>query len=80
MATLVADYVQKHGQLSQVAVSLADTNHNHCECPECVKQSPSDFYVMILNEIDDILTQRDNDTKIQMLPMWTACSQRKSKD
>ncbi len=67
MATLVADYAEKHSQISQVAVYLADTNHNHCECTACTRQTPSDYYIMILNEIDEILTKRGIDTKIQLV-------------
>jgi len=67
MANLVVDYVEKHKQHNQVAIYLADNNHNHCECPECRKQSPSDYYIMILNEIDELLTKKGLSTKLQMI-------------
>ena len=63
----VADYAQKNAHMEQVAFYLADNRNNHCECPRCVEKTPSDFYIMILNEIDTLLTQRGLDTKIQLI-------------
>jgi hypothetical protein len=63
-ADLVVARAEKNPQLSQLAVSLADTNNNHCECPERQKKRPSDFYVMLLNEIDEKLTAKGIQTKI----------------
>ena len=62
---IVADAVEQNPQVTQYGVTLADTSHNHCECPECQKLPPSDYYVMILNEIDEELTRRGLNTKIQ---------------
>ena len=64
-ADLVVARAEKNRHFSQIAASLADTNNNHCECPECQKKRPSDFLVMILNEIDEKLTAKGIDTKIQ---------------
>ena len=38
-------------------LSLGDGAKNHCECPECIKKRPSDWLVMILNEIDEEMTR-----------------------
>ena len=38
-------------------ISLADGHHNHCECENCKKKRPSDWLVMILNEIDEEMTR-----------------------
>ena len=43
---------------------LADDVNNHCECDECVKMRPSDWYVMMLNELDEELTREEIDTRI----------------
>ena len=37
---------------------LGDSNKNHCECEECRKRIPSDFYVMFLNELWDEMKKR----------------------
>ena len=67
LADLVVERAEKDRHLGQLAVYLADTNRNHCECPECQKKRPTDFYVMMLNEIDEKLTAKGIDTKIQMV-------------
>lgn len=51
-------------ELDVVGVSLGDGPHCHCECPECSKRRPSDWFVMILNEIDAEMTRLGFPTKI----------------
>ncbi|MHB1002134.1 MAG: DUF4838 domain-containing protein [Armatimonadota bacterium] len=46
---------------------LADGSNNNCECDECVKARPSDFYVQMLNLLDEKLTEKNIDTKIVFL-------------
>jgi hypothetical protein len=41
--------------------------NNHCECSGCIKAIPSDFYVILLNEIDEEFTKRGIKTKIVFL-------------
>jgi hypothetical protein len=65
VADLVVEMAEKNRQLDYIMMTFADTDKNHCECPECQKYSPSDFYVMILNEIDEKLTAKGLPTKIQ---------------
>ena len=64
-AKIVADYCEKRPELSVVGTSLADNSHNQCECEECQKKRPSDYYVMVLNEVDEELTRRGIKTKIE---------------
>ena len=64
MATYIADYAQNATNVDYLHVWLADGSRNHCECDECVKMTPSDYYLMIMNELDEILTQRGLDTRI----------------
>lgn len=59
-----ADYTERNSQIDYVHVWLADGHNNHCECPECGKKIPPDFYVMLLNEIDAEFTKRGLPTKI----------------
>lgn len=64
MAKSIADYAENHANVDYLHVWLADGSRNHCECEECRKAPPSDFYLMIMNEIDELLTQRDLSTRI----------------
>ena len=60
----LADYAESHQYLGMMHVSLADGSRNHCECPECSKLRPSDFLIMIMNELDEELTRRNLPIKI----------------
>ena len=64
VARYVADYAEAHPYLDFPHVTLGDGNSNHCECEECVKKRVSDFYVMLLNDIDEVLTSRGLKTHI----------------
>jgi len=64
MAKEVADYAQTHHNIDYLHVWLSDGTKNHCECEECRKMRPSDWYLMIMNEIDEELTARGLDTRI----------------
>ena len=64
MATYIADYAQQASNVDYLHVWLADGSRNHCECAECRKMRPSDYYMMIMNELDEILTERGLDTRI----------------
>ena len=35
-------------------------------CPECQKKRPSDWLVMLLNEVDEELTRRNVPTRLQV--------------
>ncbi len=43
---------------------LSDHHHNFCECDCCRQMRPSDWYVKILNKIDEKLTALHNNTRI----------------
>ena len=64
VAKYIADYAEKHQNADYLHVWLADGCYNHCECDECRKKTPSDWYVMLLNEIDECLTEKALDTRI----------------
>ena len=69
--TLVAEhvvkYVQEHENVDYLHVWLADGSNNYCECEECRKKLPADFYVMLLNEIDEKLTAIGSDARIAFI-------------
>ena len=60
----IADYAQKHSNTDFLHIWLADGMNNHCECDNCAKMRPSDWYVMLMNEVDDELTLRGLDMRI----------------
>ncbi len=64
MVKSIADYAEAHQNVTYLHVWLADGVRNHCECEECQKMRPSDFYMMIMNELDEELTARGLDTRI----------------
>ncbi len=64
---LVDQYIknmESHPYVCMGGIGFADGNKNHCECEECRKLNPSDFQIMIANELDEELTARGIDTKI----------------
>ena len=64
MADAVVAYAKNHQNVDFLHVWLADGTHNHCECEECVKMRPSDWYMMIMNEIDEKLEKEGLQTRI----------------
>lgn len=67
MTDAVVSYCRTHPDVSVVHFWLADGSNNHCECAECQKKLPSDWYVLLLNEIDEALTKERLCTKIAFL-------------
>ena len=64
MTFAIADYAENHENVTYLHVWLADGYRNHCECENCKKKRPSDFYMMIMNELDAELESRNLDTRI----------------
>ena len=60
----VADYAEKQSNVDYIHVWLGDGFNNHCECENCVKKTPSDWYVIMLNEIDEELKARNMNSRI----------------
>ncbi len=60
----VCDYAAMQTNVDFLHVWLADDHNNHCECEECVKRIVPDWYVIMLNELDEELTRRGLDTHI----------------
>ena len=67
MAEEVANYAQAHPEIDVLHFWLADDSNNVCECAECRKKRISDWYVMMLNEIDSLLSERNLSGKICFL-------------
>ena len=64
MARGILEYAKNHRNVDYLHVWLADGSRNHCECENCQKAHPSDFYLMIMNELDELLTQAGLHTRI----------------
>ena len=64
VADFVVDYAYNHANSDYLHVWLADSKGNHCECEECQKKTPSDWYILLLNMIDEKLTEKKLDTRI----------------
>ncbi|MBR3942966.1 MAG: DUF4838 domain-containing protein, partial [Clostridia bacterium] len=60
-------YMQERPLTDILHIYFADAANNHCECDECRKLIPSDYYIMLLNELDEAFTQKGLDTKILLL-------------
>lgn len=67
VAKYVADYAEGHKNVDVLHVWLSDGTNNHCECVSCQKKTASDWYVDLLNNIDEVMTGRNIDTKIVFL-------------
>lgn len=67
MNDAIVQYCRAHPNVNFLHFWLADGANNHCECSECQKKLPSDYYVMTLNELDEKLTAAGIDTKIVCL-------------
>ena len=59
---VLADFAESHRHIDLIGLSFADGNHNHCECENCRGRRPSEYLVMIANELDEELTKRGVDT------------------
>jgi hypothetical protein len=63
----IISYLCEHPQVDLLHFWLADAGNNHCECEACRALLPSDYYVRMLNELDEHLTREGLDTKIVFL-------------
>lgn len=64
MVDSLMDYIRRKPHVDFVHAWLADSKNNHCECPECVKMHPSEWYVQFLNELDAALEAEGFNTRI----------------
>ncbi len=74
VAKYIVDYARLATNVDYLHVWLSDAINNICECDECKKKSPSDWYIMLMNEVDDRLTAEDLNTRIVFIcyydTMW----------
>ena len=60
----VCGYAQNHRNSDYFHVWLGDGFNCHCECELCKEKTASDWYVILLNELDEKLTARKLDCRI----------------
>ncbi|MBQ5800492.1 MAG: DUF4838 domain-containing protein, partial [Clostridia bacterium] len=64
VANAIGDYAEVATNVDYLHVWLADGIHNHCECDNCRKKIPSDWYIMLMNDIDEVLKAKNLSTHI----------------
>ena len=52
----IVAYCKDHTEVDYLHFWLADNVFNHCECDECIKKRPADYYVEMLNLLDEKLS------------------------
>ena len=67
MTDAITEYCKTNKNIDVLHFWLADASNNQCECPECIKKRPADWYLIMLNELDRKLTAANVDTKIVFL-------------
>lgn len=71
----VVKYAEGHPETDTLHFWLADQPNNQCECEKCRDTLPSDFYVDMLNELDEKLTEKGINVRIVFLAylelFWT---------
>lgn len=60
-------YLKAHPGVRYLNLWLADSIHSFCECENCRQKSPTDWYLLLLNELDRRLTEEGIDTRIVFL-------------
>ncbi len=75
-----ANYAQAHPEIDMLCFALADGSNNMCECEACAGTRPSDYYVRMLNNMDELLIARGLDTRIVFILyvdlLWPAITER----
>jgi len=60
----VIRYCRENPAVDVLCFALADGSNCHCECDNCRKMTPSEWYVVMLNELDAAMTEAGLDTRI----------------
>ena len=67
MSDAVVNYCLERPEVDYIHVWLADGFNNHCECENCVTKRPADWYIDILNLIDQKMTAKGLKTRVVFL-------------
>jgi len=63
----VVEYLETHHNIQALHFWLDDGFNNKCECEHCRQMRPSDFYIVLLNELDEALTRKGFTEKVVFL-------------
>ncbi len=73
-------YAKVHSNVDYLHIWLADLYNNHCECESCSEKTPSDWYVILLNEMEAALTSSGLNTRLVLISyvdtMWAPETER----
>jgi hypothetical protein len=67
MAQCVVDYAASHRQIDLLHLWLDDGYNNKCECEQCRKRRPADYYIELLNRVDEGMSRLGLRTKVVFL-------------
>ncbi len=67
IANVVIEYLEKNPGVDVMHFWLADASNNSCECEDCRRRLPADWYVEMLNLVDEKMTEKGLETKIVFL-------------
>ncbi len=67
VARCVVDYAASHPQIDLLHLWLDDGYNNKCECEQCRQRRPADYYMEILNRVDEGMTCLGLKTKVVFL-------------
>lgn len=63
----VVDYAEEHPEVDYLHFWLGDNCNNFCECEKCAEKTPADWYVVLLNKLDEKLAEHGLKTRIVFL-------------
>lgn len=63
----VLQYIRENPEVDIIHYWMGDWYNNVCECDECSKLRETDWYIILLNELDELLTQNGLSTRIVFL-------------
>ena len=67
MTDAVVSYCKENRNVDVLHFWLADEVNNQCECAACAERSPADWYITLLNELDEKMTAQQLTTKVVFL-------------
>lgn len=67
MADNILEFAANNKQVDYLHIWLDDYMNNKCECSRCTTKRPFDWYVQILNKVDEGLTKQNNPLKLVFL-------------